>query len=765
MSLYSKLNQHGSVYSGLLSAVTDAVTTSQQINYGFESFSDLNANKTTAGVVSLEGAIGSMQALVASQPFMDYASSVLSLENHVIPQSIQNNMALLGAVSRASVEGYDLKTILNQMYPAMESFAEVKNGMLISDNNYALAGNSLTNSLAAEIISKEAFANGTTATVNKELNVAFNMASAIQDPFIEAFFPTVIRTPDQTSFLFRITIDSFYNGYQHDPKKTPEDNFGRVNLIEATRRPSVILREELRLVPHYRDSGNDNNTALFMDKAIVDTEIVEVNGIAVPTAPFKLGEDVDTQISLFSHARHPQLIDGTFDETDMVDPAAKLKTLYVQLKEGNDHVVRFNVEHLDTSAFVPVQMGNINEIQVTFRSSDFAITGGMLNTKGVKPAGIDELLGDTNGGYHVRCEVTFNALLNVETGVLNINGYNVRPKSATKWVKEVDGMLPDPTKIPLDNEQLKTELTKLKLKVVGYELLLFRTNQNLRTTGLILDYDQYFARYNVTPKSPIRVQHPLTNDKSNQYPHLEKLVTATRTAKRADGYKTLFSFESGLKSIVTDYKRNGTYMHASSIVGMSARFLAPVFIEEEFNPKRDLIYTETKNLIVNIRHAIENQLHYMITKLVNESNYVAASAVLNGGIPRKPKVIIGTSTELAMFLSAGGDISSLTDKFEYVIVESNVLEMRNRIYVAIVGETAADSDGMGVLNFGHTFVYPDTVVTISPHHQNGRYAETTMLVPRYEHVPNACVMGRMNVVGLDELMKAYKAFPTRTITE
>lgn len=733
----------------------------------FESLSDYSAENSSAGMAA-QGVGDIYYGYVETDSnIIKYTTEAYGNNLNLVGKA-NDSMATMGALANIMLTGSenDPRKFLERY--ASETFTDANLVDYSKESNAHQIGgvgyNSLSNQAVLDLLSKEAFVNNVQPYVDRDINIAYNMLAVVQDPLIDAFFPTVIRTPDKQQFSFRISIDSFFQGYRHpEGNVIANEKLGRRPLMEVVRNPFVLLRDELRLVPAYIEDGANPTKDFFVPKEKVVPTTVVIGDRDVMTNPLKFESGVD--YNLLGMSKINGILEGIVDETDGIDPSVKLKNLFIQLKDGNNHVVKYETANVDSSVFVPTLVGNNNEFQLTFKSNDFVITHGIQNTLGAAITDFNDLLGTDESGYHLRCTVEATMKLNLETGTVTVVGGYVRPYKATKWTKDVKGAQTEPEAISLTDATLKGYLTQLKLSIVGFELDAFHNNQNLRAMGTILDSDFYVAFFRMLPKAPIRVQHRITADKDDEFPTVEKLVTATRTRRLADGYRTLEDFEKTLIDMLRNNSRVGDYDYTTNLSGVGARVLKPFYERTTFDPKDQVIYTDTRNFMDNLRMAFVNQLQLTASRMVQDSHWLVASAMLNGGTAKKPKIIIGTSQFLASFLNTTGDLKVLGDYFECEVVTSVLDIMRDRIYMTVVGETDADQDGFGVLNFGHTFVLPDVVVKLSPHAMNGTQRETTVVIPRYQHVPNTNVLARFDVVGLEELVKEAKAFPINVIKE
>lgn len=734
----------------------------------FESF---NTSGDSVAVEAMESFGVALQSNI-SHGELSQDVNLLALEayagNETMRRHVADNMARLGAMSlqlcgglkysgSADEQQAALIKLSNEMFNSTYGSKLPDGAVLLQDVSFAGRGDNLMPNDLAAIYASEAFANATVTPESKELNVAFNMLAAVQDPFLEAFYTTVARSPEDNTFKYRVMVDSFYDGHIHSKTTPTERNLGRKNLMAAVRKPDLLDRDELALIPHYISTGADANTDLFLSTDVVKTEVFHEAGNDIPSGPLKVNPN--KALDLFTVCAHPQLKQaGVYNETDMIDPSLRLGNLYVELKTGNDHTVKFPASQFKSSAFGPRPNGDMNDFTVQFRTTDFKLSYGVKNTLGTDLTGLDTLIGNQESGYHVLFEVGLTADVNLESGNFRVTGSYVEPKKAYKWTAAKGDVGSSTEEVSLEDATLKAELAKLTPKVSGFDLKANRTNQNLRTTGLLLDYDMRYANWTFLPKSPLRVQHPLGSEE-NQYPSIDLLVTGARIRKAAEGYRTFNDWEKTLKAITVDYDRVKAYDYRSDLMSVATNYVKPFYREIDFNVLDEIQNLESRTFIENVRAALINQLQLLASDMVYESQFDVAASYLNGGTPQKPKVIIGCSQYMRSFLTTTGDLRLLGDAFDTEVVTSPVAEMKERMYITVTNDTAFDQDGFRLLGFGNCYTFPDVVVKISPHATNGTLLNTTMVIPRYQHVNNLPILGRINLMNLTDLAQAQKSYP------
>jgi len=87
-------------------------------------------------------------------------------------------------------------------------------------------------------------------------SIAYNYQAARQDEFGETFFPTLTVTPDNVGFGVTVNLMMVYDGVERKVTGTFED-FKKKNIIRAVADPSVLKKEQTRVIPVHRAQSAD----------------------------------------------------------------------------------------------------------------------------------------------------------------------------------------------------------------------------------------------------------------------------------------------------------------------------------------------------------------------------------------------------------------------------------------------------------------------------------------------------------------------------
>lgn len=608
----------------------------------------------------------------------------------------------------------------------------------------------------------EAFENNNLAS-SMNYSVIYNLVAAVQEPALEAAFKTIVMAPDQVCFFTEIQLDRFWNGHKHTTEnaKRVERNFIKYNLMEAIRRPSILRQDVLNIVPFYRETGPDaeHYKSLFMPEAIAKPTPRVVASATVLTQPLVVGKEYD----LLDISAHPDLLNGgVFDETDTIDSNLSLDTVIIGVKgkaDNNTDVpanhIEFPVRFLERANFIKSVQGHGNDMDLNFRSTELVLDEKSISMDGaaIPPA----IKGAIEAGYRFRLEISAVGSANVESAYLSIQHAKVRIIDAYRVTKKLDSVIvdkvdlfADETKNPL-TKAVKAEIAKLEFELKYFTIYGNRTNRNLRSQGFTVDTDVYTAKIAIGVRSPVRLQRPVGSEAT--YPTVDKLVQVTRTRQSADGWYEFFQYRDALAKYAHAEVNDPTRM--SNMIGFGKFLIKPHYEHLRVNLKDLIKSDETRYNLENAREGLLAILQEAAARGIVKSEYNIASTMLNDGKQPKPHFVIITDNYLPLLLSARGDLRLLGENFGHTVVTTNIEEMDNKIFMI---PAVPDKDGFSELRFGHCFMYPDLITTISPHNQNGAYKETVMVSPRYQHVPQLPFMVEIDVLGVKEFMTSYNKY-------
>jgi len=561
-------------------------------------------------------------------------------------------------------------------------------------------------------------------------SVAYNMQAARQDEFAEAFFPTVVVTPDQVGFAVSIRLIQVYNDVRRQINGNL-DKFNKRNIIQAVIDPSILRNDQLKIVPVYRDESK----AHFVPASLVAPKDVDLEGTPVTTAPLAMGK----KFSLLAISQTEALLEtGLQDTTDSIDTAVTLDALYMQLGTGADaKVVRFNTNRLPTATFTYAVQGNYRQMNLAFDNSSLLVN---KNTKAVDGSVPSQLTDVVTDEYSVRLSVSVSGSVNLELADTNIFAGDVTVVRVT----DKDGNV-----LSLDGAEGSAVVAAFaSAKMIGYDLGAQRTNVNRRMRGQLLDTTFYNQVYAVPLRSPITIPRPLTVGDANDSSDLAALITATRIRTTNAAIDELLR----VKDILNDFVNAKDGLGDSPEILGVARFLVqPWYEHAELDVSKEVDSIKSFERAADIQSLLVNKIRDMAYRAYRNSGYKAAADALAGGMSAVPTVIIGTDPVLARYLTVSGDFRTLGDGFQVKIVSTLNERMKGKIVMSFgVFDTAGD----GVPNpmhFGNMAWKPELTLVL-PLHRNGANSKELTVQPSFIHITNLPIMFSLDVSGIEDVI-------------
>ena len=557
-------------------------------------------------------------------------------------------------------------------------------------------------------------------------SIVFNVYGARQDEFAEAFYPTVVVTPDQAGLDVSVSRMLVFSEVRRATGAAA--NFNKKNLIDAAVDATILADEHTALVPA-RLSDN-SNASFFVPSTLVASYFKDVAGVAVPTAPLAMGKTVD----LIGISQYQPLIGaGILDSTDSLDARIVLQRLILQVAAGEAGVA-FNVERLPRASFVKSVEGNYREMNLQFATQDLVINAG---TRQVDGSTVAEFADITSNNYTVRLSVAVNGTANVEIGNVKLFASAIEVASITdasgNLVSTAGGA----------GATIKAALEAMT--IAGYELKAARTNANRRTRGLILDTTVETERYTIPLGSPISVPSPASSNRDAA--DLKALIAASRIRNSNNAVTTLLNSAASLKAYLAGPKRKD----ALPQVGGIGRFLVePFFEEHDLDLELSINSIKSHEKAADVSAVLINAIRDVSYRMYRDSRYRAALDALTAGTGAEPTLVVGTDEVLVRHLMVDGDTRTFGAGFKsFEIVASKDRRVANKIFITFrrdEAKSAADA-----LSFGTHAWIPELASTIVVS-RNGATTKETMVQPRSLHVTHLPILAQINVQNLSKVL-------------
>lgn len=594
-----------------------------------------------------------------------------------------------------------------------------------TENMAVVTPSGMTDALAQRAFGLEAYdeRENRNATI---YSIAYNVFSARQDEFGETFFPTLVITPDQVGFGVSVNLMMVYDGVERKVTGTFED-FKKKNIIRAVADPTILRKEQTRIVPVHRAQSADK----FVDSAIIPAAPIILEGEAINTAPIAFGKKVD----LLGLSQTDSLLSaGVMDQTDSIDPAVQLRDVYAKI---GDDVLRFKTKELPLANFTYATQNNYR-----VQNLNFTTTSVLLNkdTKNVDGSALTDLAGIVTGDLIVRLELQVSGSVNIETGETVL----IAGRPSVHSIRNTAGEDLDLTVAPA--AAIVTAVAAGEL--IGYDLLAYRTNMNRRQRGQLIDVTKYTQLYNVPLRAPITTIHPINTDGQTDASDVQALITTTRVRTSNESVSALISTADILKEYVDARDVTGV---GPDVLGVGRFFVRPTFFSEELDINASIDSIKSHERAADIQAVLVNKIRDYAYRMYRDSEFKAAADALAGGIAPTPTVIVGTDPVIARYLTVTGDLRTLGGEFDVRIVSTLDYRVKGKIFIGFGVFDENRNVAPNPLNFGNLVWAPELVLTANISRGN-TISKETVVQPRFAHVTHAPILTVLGVSNIPDAL-------------
>lgn len=575
-------------------------------------------------------------------------------------------------------------------------------------------------------------------------SAVFNFSAAKQDDFGEAFYPTQVLTIDKNALELHLRRTMVLNQVRHSLSGQVTE-YDRRNIIDAFIDHTVLADEITNIIPNYCDTVDaqnkpigDNNTQFFV--ANFPTEEVVTHGVKIKTAPLKIGVNVD----LKGISQNAGLnVGGQLDQNDSIDPAVNLHSLVFAIgAEGatkGDNLVEIPVDGLQYTQFLQAGQGQARRVECQFRSDDIVLTGETLNALKQATPNLDYLATDPRSNWVVRLNVNTSFSVDVETG---------KTTSSVSEVSIAQVFAIDPStnthEVITDSVEIKAlEAALGEITAVGYRLKARRTNHGRREMGKIVTVYEELVRYVVPLGSPIVIHTPVTDVRTNV--DLAAPVAAVRARNSNNAVTQLLRFRDQLKAIKPLLNSSDRSIKAPCIEGIGHTVVYPTYEHVDLNLANQVQGIRSQDRFEDVRSTVVNNIRDMAYRMHLNSGYEVAALALEG-VTTKPVLVIGTDPYVLNHLQLVGDTRLLGVGFDFKIVSTMDLRVRNKIFMTL---TQPHNGQPSPLLFG-TMAWINELITTLKTPRNGNLVNETMVQPRTLHVNFCPILGEIDVTGLGQ---------------
>lgn len=561
--------------------------------------------------------------------------------------------------------------------------------------------------------------------------MAYNYTVTRQEEFGETVWPTLTLPADQVGFGIVVNRLTVWRGLQHKVDGVAQDP-KKIDLMRAAADHTVLLKNRTRVFPVKRVS----NATKFVDNAIVPAVNIDNEGITISTAPLAVGQEIDL---LGVSQTDAMLEGGSNNQTDTLDPAVSLETLYLTTATEPD-VLKINVLNQFGANFTYAPQGldkNRNllmDIKVPLNK----------DTKNADGSALTDLAVLSTKSLTLHLQLVVSGNMNTEFGTIQVFG------NAVRLVKVVDANGVTLADNNTDVIALKTVVAGMK--IVGYDVRAWRTNLNMRERGQFIDRTAFTQLYEVPLLSPITAQRPVNTDGTLDAGDFEALVTTTRFRLMNDGVTAILeNFES-----IHQYSSIARQSSDRPEGLGAARFhVIPTAYQQSFD-LTDLVDSLTSaNRLEDLQAALVNTIRDYGIRMLVESEYQAAAAAQ--GLVGLPTLVIATDPEIHRYLMITGDLRTMSDKFNFRVVSTLDRRFKGKVFITFGVFDENRNQAPNLLNWGNLVWAPESVLSAQVPRGESMSKET-IVQPRYRFVMHCPVATMLTFTGLPEIFKKIPVY-------
>lgn len=689
---------------------------------GVESFGELSGDRQDAVRDIYQGLHD-----VASQNGIDHLNTSLGTEDATRVTSNQIAAATLASLASADESNYKR---------AMRSMREAPQ----SSNPNVISVDPMLSGPAGDIQALDMSSglenyNEKATRDFRVISVAYNLAASRQDAFGEAIYPTVVVNPTEGGVTQNLTYAAVMQDVYHSVSGDLFDT-REVNMVEAFRDPTVLEDRANKIIPIVDDQ--DRNSDAFVADSVVAHEDIEVMpGQEGKTAPLAFGKRFD----LMGISNRQQLVSSNLlDVTDTIDPALRLKNIYV--RKGSGKILKFRVERMPTAVFQPNLAGDSRRANLNFDTEDLVLTGETSYVDGSTDSDLDTI---KDNNWTVRLAVTASGNVSLSRG----DTWLTATDALVHEIYDEDGKVM--SKSSGSSGTLADNLGNME--VIGYDLEARFTNTNRRERGQLVQTRTLQFRYPIPMLSPITL--PIsTMDEGGPNDVVTTLTVATNIRNSINAVTRLLNYSAQLRETVSaglDRPKFG------AIEGALSAMIRPTYRYQQLDLRDSIDTIRSKDRYSDVCETILNTIRAMLYPAYRDSNIEAAYQTVTGNADEKPMFIIATDKEIANYLMTKGDDRTMGSQFKFKIVSTNNEDFDGKVMVLPTRENPVEND---ILNFGQ-FYYVPTIVADMPISRNGQTSREIAAVPFNLHVNNIPFMIELDVTGLAEVMgeSQYNSLP------
>lgn len=562
-------------------------------------------------------------------------------------------------------------------------------------------------------------------------SIIYNLLSSRQDEFGETFFPTIVVNPNEVGITLSVKLFYVYNDFKRSVNGALA-NYGRKSVIRAYADADILKNELTKVVPVLRTGGGaDDNTDKFVAVTDVPSWSVPLGvNVNVTTGALK----VDQKVDLIGISQTNELLNsGIMGPSDTLDTFFKLESVFIKVTNGSDtDIIRVVTENLPASTFTYAPQGNYRRMMLAMDTDGVVLDSNTMTVSGAAPKVLTEL-----ATHKARVQLSINGSVVIDKGEGSVS----RGSLGLSTVRNATGQLV--TGSTFDGLAAKLQ----SAEVVGYTLVAYRANSNIRQRGQLLDSQVEFRAIPVPYRSPMSVIMPAINANGDDNAALQTLITTTGIRVSNEAVTALLKAQVALAAYNGVADANGELPEMAAIGHF---YVKPVSFTEEVNLAETVDSLKSHEKLKDIRAAIVEKMRFYANEMYRQSEYKAAAAVLTGNTGFKPTVIVGTDPVIANYLMSDGDLRTLGESFDVRIVSTLDERVKGKLFMSFGVFDASRNTSVNPLNFGNMLYSPE-MTTVMPVSRDGQVSKELIVTPRFIHNVNLPIMTLLTIDNLPEV--------------
>lgn len=559
------------------------------------------------------------------------------------------------------------------------------------------------------------------------------MAMTRNSKFEDLFFPSLFVPAGSSGYDLDVKMPIIYSTTL---RSTNGDKFNIVQnpLVQAVINPSILEGEQTTLIP-YADDSKPSVVAKLVAAADIPTRDIMIGSTPVPMRPIKFAQEVD----LMGLSSMPALMNnGVYDESDQLDPAINIGTVYWKLVIDDGTGGAGTVTAYYGTDISRQQMSQLNK-NPAGKGQDF-LTG--LDASLVLDNTMDPLNGNTVDEVNAAIAAAYgltpgHRFTLVNTMVLSANANTehgsmrvyANALSMTSLFDEQGQRIDPVASIPVG--------TSIGLTPLGYFPQARRTNSNMRSNGIIVDmHVSYKYRYYLTLSAPIISQTPLNGDNMIT---LDGLAATARLRTSGRCVAEMLKLEQTLRSV-------SGLSFAEKLPGERAG-VTPTYVPRTVDVLQEVAVLSSRENIPALQGALVSAISLAYNQMIKQSNYVAALEANNLSADSF-RLIMVTDNGIAPLLMTAGDLRTFGEQRDYAIASSSNANFYGKIYLSLALKT--ESDQMHPLSFGRLLETPSLTYQ-GNFTRNNRITTEVHTVVRAKPYILLPILGVIDVLNLDKL--------------